>query len=119
MQNRTYPRAGHRETLTDAQLKDVGLSSHRPYTVDMLPSMGPSFARQPGDIRQLARAVESLSELHDLNIFSGEAGGIPGMRLLESRVRLLHPGLENIQFTNRWGGLILIAEEMKPVFKAI
>jgi glycine/D-amino acid oxidase-like deaminating enzyme len=55
------------------------------------------------------------SELHHLNIATGEAGGL--MRLLESRVRGLHPVLENVEFTNRWGGPILIADEMKPVFK--
>ena len=39
------------------------------------------------------------------------------MRLLESRVRGLHPALAKVGFTNRWGGPILIADEMKPVFR--
>jgi glycine/D-amino acid oxidase-like deaminating enzyme len=58
--------------------------------------------------------LEHWSELLNLDIASGEAAGL--MRLLESRVRSLHPALQNIQFTNRWGGPILITDEMKPVF---
>ncbi len=39
------------------------------------------------------------------------------MRLLETRVRSLHPALAKIEFTNRWGGPILMADEMTPVFR--
>jgi len=55
------------------------------------------------------------SELHDLNISHGEAAGL--MRLLESRVHALHPALENIEFTNRWGGPILITKDWTPIFR--
>jgi len=102
--------------LTDAQLKDVGLSTHKPfYSVDM-----PYLWGRPLHGNQLIFGsglvhLEHWSELLDLNIASGEAAGL--MRLLESRVRSLHPALENTQFTNRWGGPILIADEMTPVFR--
>jgi glycine/D-amino acid oxidase-like deaminating enzyme len=102
--------------LTDAQLKDLGLSTHKPfYTVDM-----PYLWGRPVHVNQLIFGsglvhLEHWSELLNLNISSGEAAGL--MRLLESRVRSLHPALENIQFTNRWGGPILIADEMTPVFR--
>jgi glycine/D-amino acid oxidase-like deaminating enzyme len=104
------------DRLTDAQLKEVGLSMRKPfYTVDM-----PYLWGRPLHGKQLIFGsglvhLEHWSELLNLNIASGEAAGL--MRLLESRVRSLHPALENIQFTNRWGGPILIADEMTPVFR--
>jgi glycine/D-amino acid oxidase-like deaminating enzyme len=102
--------------LTDAQLKQVGLSTHKPfYTVDM-----PYLWGRPLHGNQLIFGsglvhLEHWSELLNLNISNGEAAGL--MRLLESRVRSLHPALKHIQFTNRWGGPILIADEMRPVFR--
>jgi glycine/D-amino acid oxidase-like deaminating enzyme len=102
--------------LTDAQLREVGLSTPKPfYTVDM-----PYLWGRPLHGNQLIFGsglvhLEHWSELLNLNIASGEAAGL--MRLLESRVHSLHPAFENIEFTNRWGGPILIAEEMTPVFK--
>jgi glycine/D-amino acid oxidase-like deaminating enzyme len=102
--------------LTNAQLTEVGLSSHKPfYTVDM-----PYLWGRPLHGNQLIFGsglvhLEHWSELLNLNISSGEAAGL--MRLLESRVRSLHPALENIQFTNRWGGPILITDDMTPVFR--
>jgi glycine/D-amino acid oxidase-like deaminating enzyme len=104
------------ERLTDVQLREVGLSTRKPfYTVDM-----PYLWGRPVDDNQVIFGsglvhLEHWSELLNLNISSGEAAGL--MRLLESRVRSLHPALENIQFTNRWGGPILIADDMTPVFR--
>ena len=104
------------ERLTDVQLREVGLSTRNPfYTVDM-----PYLWGRPVDDNQVIFGsglvhLEHWSELLNLNISSGEAAGL--MRLLESRVRSLHPALENIQFTNRWGGPILIADDMTPVFR--
>jgi glycine/D-amino acid oxidase-like deaminating enzyme len=102
--------------LTDAQLTEVGLSTHKPfYTVDM-----PYLWGRPVHGNQVIFGsglvhLEHWSELLNLNISSGETAGL--MRLLESRVRSLHPMLENVQFTNRWGGPILIADQMTPVFR--
>jgi glycine/D-amino acid oxidase-like deaminating enzyme len=102
--------------LTDAQLNDVGLSTHKPfYTVDMPYLWGRPLHRNQMIFGSGLVYLEHWSELLNLNISSGEAAGL--MRLLESRVRSLHPALENVQFTNRWGGPILIADEMTPVFK--
>jgi glycine/D-amino acid oxidase-like deaminating enzyme len=104
------------EALTDAQLKDVGLPTLKPfYTVDM-----PYLWGRPLHGHQLIFGsglvhLDHWNELLNLDISSGEAAGL--MRLLESRARSLHPALENIQFTNRWGGPILIAEDMIPVFR--
>ena len=104
------------EDLTDAQLNDVGLSTHKPfYTVDMPYLWGRTLHRNQVIFGSGLVHLEHWSELLNLNIASGEAAGL--MRLLESRVRSLHPALKNVQFTNRWGGPILITDEMTPVFK--
>jgi glycine/D-amino acid oxidase-like deaminating enzyme len=102
--------------LSDAQLKQLGLATHKPfYTVDMpylwgRPLHGNRMIFGSGLVH-----LEHWSELLDLNISKGEAAGL--MRLLESRVGSLHPALENVQFTNRWGGPILITDGMTPVFR--
>jgi len=102
--------------LTDAQLKRLCLSSRKPfYTVDMPYLWGRPLHGNQVIFGSGLVHVEHWSELFNLNISSGEAAGL--MRLLESRVHSLHPALENVQFTNRWGGPILIADEMTPVFK--
>jgi glycine/D-amino acid oxidase-like deaminating enzyme len=102
--------------LTDAQLTEVGLSTHQPfYTVDMPYLWGRSLHGNQVIFGSGLVHLEHWSELLNLNISSGEAAGL--MRLLESRVRSLHPMLENVQFTNRWGGPILIADQMTPVFR--
>ena len=104
------------EHLTDPQLNDVGLSSPKPfYTVDMPYLWGRPLHRNQVIFGSGLVHLEHWSELLNLNISSGEAAGL--MRLLESRVRSLHPALKNVQFTNRWGGPILIADQMTPVFK--
>jgi glycine/D-amino acid oxidase-like deaminating enzyme len=104
------------EPVTDAQLKEIGLSTHKPfYTVDMPYLWGRPLHRNQVIFGSGLVHLEHWSELLNLNISSGEAAGL--MRLLESRVRSLHPALKNVQFTNRWGGPILIADEMTPVFK--
>ena len=102
--------------LTDAQLTEVGLSTHQPfYTVDMPYLWGRSLHGNQVIFGSGLVHLEHWSELLNLNISSGEAAGL--MRLLESRVRSLHPMLENVQFTNRWGGPILIADQLTPVFR--
>jgi glycine/D-amino acid oxidase-like deaminating enzyme len=102
--------------LTDAQLKEVGLSTRKPfYTVDMPYLWGRPLHGNQVIFGSGLVHLEHWSELFNLNISSGEAAGL--MRLLESRVHSLHPALENVQFTNRWGGPILIADGMTPVFK--
>jgi glycine/D-amino acid oxidase-like deaminating enzyme len=102
--------------LTDEQLKEAGLSMPKPfYTVDM-----PYLWGRPLHGNQLIFGsglvhLEHWSELLNLVISSGGAAGL--MRLLESRVHSLHPAFENIEITNRWGGPILITDEMTPVFR--
>jgi glycine/D-amino acid oxidase-like deaminating enzyme len=53
-------------------------------------------------------------ELGGIDVSTGEAAKLLGR--LEHRVRGLHPALNEIKFTNRWGGPILIAAGWRPVF---
>jgi glycine/D-amino acid oxidase-like deaminating enzyme len=102
--------------LTDGQLREVGLSSQRPfYTVDMPYLWGRPLHGNQVIFGSGLVHLDHWSELLDLDISNGEASGL--LRLLESRVRALHPALENIEFTNRWGGPILITDEWTPIFK--
>jgi len=102
--------------LTDSQLNDIGLSSQRPfYTVDMPYLWGRPLHGNQVIFGSGLVHLNNWSELLGLDISHGEAGGL--MRLLESRVRALHPALENIEFTNRWGGPILITNDWTPIFK--
>lgn len=100
--------------LTDAQLKNVGLATRKPfYTADLPYLWGRSLHGQRLIFGSGLVHLEHWSELLNLDILTGEAAGL--MRLLELRVHSLHPGLEKVQFTNRWGGPILITDQMKPV----
>jgi glycine/D-amino acid oxidase-like deaminating enzyme len=104
------------ERLPEEVLREVGLASRRPfYTVDLPYLWGRPLHENQVIFGSGLVHLNHWSELHALNISSGEAGGL--MRLLESRVQALHPTLDKIQFTNRWGGPILIAEEWTPVFR--
>jgi glycine/D-amino acid oxidase-like deaminating enzyme len=103
------------ESLTGRQLESLGLASRKPfYTVDMpylwgrlLPNNGVIFGS--GLVH-----TKDWRELATLDIFRGEAA--ERIASIERRVRGLHRLLENIRFTHRWGGPILIADQMLPVF---
>jgi glycine/D-amino acid oxidase-like deaminating enzyme len=58
--------------------------------------------------------LEDWRELLTLDVGSGEASEL--LRDLENRVRGLHPVLENVRVTHRWGGPILIADKWEPLF---
>jgi glycine/D-amino acid oxidase-like deaminating enzyme len=104
------------QPLTEDQLKKLGLSSrHSFYTVDLPYLWGRPLHQSQVIFGSGLVHLKHWSELHNLDVSKGEAGGL--LRLLESRVRGLHPVLEKVEFTNRWGGPILIADDMKPVFR--
>ncbi len=104
------------EPLADRELERLGLASGRPfYTIDFpylwgrtLPSRGALFG---GGLVHL----ENWRELTALNVEEGESARL--IARLETRVRGLHPVLQNAKFAYRWGGPILIAEEWTPVFE--
>jgi len=101
--------------LSNAQLEDIGLNSGKPfYTVDfpylwgrVLPSRSVVFGA--GLVH-----LNDWRELDGLDIAKGEAARL--IDQLERRVRGLRPCLQNVQFTHRWGGPILIADGWRPVF---
>ncbi len=104
------------EPLAESQLEELGLSSRNSfYTVDLPYLWGRPLRQNQVIFGSGLVHLSHWSELHNLDVSKGEAARL--MRLLESRVRGLHVALENVEFTNRWGGPILIADEMKPAFR--
>lgn len=120
--------------LSPAQLKSIGLASRRPfYTVDLpylwgrlldsngiifgagLVPMRASFAmlfRNPAGAGSEKKASPNLCRF---DVRKGETSA--RLRWLETRVRNLHPSLNSIRITHRWGGPILITEGMLPIFR--
>lgn len=103
------------EILTTKQLDLLGFASGKPfYTLDMPYLWGRLLHNNQLIFGSGLVHTEDWRELTILDISRGEAA--ERMANLERRVRALHPQLENIGFTHRWGGPILIAEDMIPVF---
>jgi glycine/D-amino acid oxidase-like deaminating enzyme len=105
------------EPLTDGQLREIGLASGRPfYTIDfpylwgrLLPGNGAVFGAG------LVHA-ESWREFEGLDVELGEAAEL--IARLENRVRRLHSALQDVKFTHRWGGPILVTNNWEPIFEA-
>jgi len=106
------------EHLKGAQLNGVGLSTQQTvlYRGHAL-SLGPLSLRNQVIFGSGLVHLEHWSELLNLNIASGEAAGTDEAAGVASCVPCI-PRSKNVQFTNRWGGPILIADEMTPVFQA-
>jgi len=118
--------------LTKKQITALGLASRRPfYTVDLpylwgrLLPVGKNSARIIFGSGLVPAFGESLSKRNARNLWSGlekESAnrGASGQRLkvLEDRVRNLHPVLKNIRITHRWGGPILLTKNFVPIFRA-
>ena len=103
------------EILTTKQLDVLGFASGKPfYTQDMPYLWGRLLHNNQLIFGSGLVHTEDWRELTILDISRGEAA--ERMANLERRVRGLHPLLEKISFTHRWGGPILIAEDMVPVF---
>jgi glycine/D-amino acid oxidase-like deaminating enzyme len=104
------------EPLTAAQLEAIGLASGKVfYTIDfpylwgrLLPNSGVIFGS--GLVE-----VDNWRGLAALDIATGESARL--LARLENRVRGLHPALQNITVTHRWGGPMLIGENWTPAFK--
>jgi len=104
------------EPLTKVQQENLGLGAGKPfYTIDfpylwgrMLPNNGVIFGS--GLVH-----LKDWRELADVDITGGQAAEL--ITRLERRVRGLHPVLHRVEFTHRWGGPILIADEWRPVFE--
>jgi glycine/D-amino acid oxidase-like deaminating enzyme len=103
------------EPLDTIQLESLGLADEKPfYTIDF-PYLWGRTLRTEGVIFGGGLVhLKDWRELAGLEIGSGQSAEL--IERLESRVRALHPVLQNVRFTNRWGGPILIANEWRPVF---
>ena len=120
--------------LSPAQLRALGLSSRRPfYTVDfpylwgrLLENNGVIFGAGllplPGSASSpfTNRAVTPGATLSFQHLLRFDVGnGIAAERLawLESRIRSMHPALQDVRITHRWCGPILLTKDFKPVFR--
>jgi glycine/D-amino acid oxidase-like deaminating enzyme len=103
------------EPLDAIQLESLGLASERPfYTIDF-PYLWGRILRTEGII--FGGGLVHLNDWHELASLDAKSGQPAELiARLESRVRALHPVLQNVRFTNRWGGPILIANQWRPVF---
>ena len=103
------------EPLGAGQLESLGLASERPfYTIDF-PYLWGRILRTGGVVFGGGLVhLNDWRELASLDVESGQSADL--IARLESRVRALHPALQNVRFTNWWGGPILIANQWRPVF---
>ncbi|HKV78447.1 MAG TPA: FAD-binding oxidoreductase [Candidatus Sulfotelmatobacter sp.] len=118
--------------LSTAQLKEIGLSSRRPfYTIDfpylwgrLLENNGvifgaglvPPYTGKPSLFPLGDRSNRSSTpNLRRYDVRRGEAA--ERLHSLEDRVRHLHPALKAVRITHRWGGPILLTEGMLPIFR--
>ena len=101
--------------LTEAQREALGLGAGKPfYTIDF-PYLWGRLLSNGGVIFGSGLVhLKHWRELVDVDIMVGQAAEL--IARLESRVRGLHPVLHGVEFTHRWGGPILIADEWRPVF---
>ncbi len=101
--------------LTDAQIEKLGLTSRRSfYTVD-LPYLWGRLLSSNGVI--FGSGLVHLRHWRDMDTLD-IATGVPAelFASIEDRIRKLHPALHSVQFTHRWGGPILFANDWRPVF---
>ena len=104
------------EPLSEAQLEAIGLAGRQPfYTMDF-PYLWGRVTRTNAVVFGGGLVhVEDWRDLSEINVATGEASRL--LDSLEARVHKLHPALHGVAITHRWGGPILFAESMKPIFQ--
>jgi len=103
------------EPVSHNHLEDLGLASGKPfYTVDFPYLWGRLLPNGSIVFGSGLVHLNDWRELGKLDIGTGQAAELIGR--LEHRVRGLHPVLQTVRFTHRWGGPILIADYWRPVF---
>ena len=104
------------EPLSDEQISSLGLLSGKPfYTVDLPYLWGRVFQRNRVIFGSGLVHLEDWRELLTLGVTEGQAAEL--LADLEKRVRGLHPSLDGVRLSHRWGGPILIADKWEPVFR--
>ena len=103
------------EPLADSTLKEIGLGEGKPfYTVDLPYLWGRLLQNQVIFGSGLVHFAD-WREMHSLNVETGVAA--EAFDRLEGRIRKLHPKLQGVIFTHRWGGPIAISEGWIPIFE--
>ena len=104
------------EPLKPDRITELGLSAGHPfYTVDLPYLWGRVFQKNRLIFGSGLVHLKNWRELMNLDVAKGEAAEL--MNNLEKRVRGLHPALRDIRLSQRWGGPILIADKLQPVFQ--
>src|SRR5271170_3997355 len=101
--------------VSEKVLTAIGLAQRKPfYTVDFPYLWG--RVRADRSIVWGAGLVQSpdADDLDKVDIAAEESAA--AFDRLEDRIRHLHPTLEKIKFSSRWGGPILFRDSWKPVF---
>ena len=103
------------EPLTDSALNQVGLGEGKPfYTID-LPYL---WGRLLGKQVIFGSGLVHFADWREMNFLDVETGpAAEAFARLESRIRYLHPKLQGVNFTHRWGGPIAISEDWIPIFE--
>ncbi len=103
------------ESISQEVLDKIGLGERKPfYTVD-LPYLWGRLLQDSIIFGSGLVFFENSEGLYTLDIDVGEA--LELFDKLQRRVARLHPALQDVKFTHRWGGPIGIAEDWKPVFE--
>jgi glycine/D-amino acid oxidase-like deaminating enzyme len=118
IKDHTHPRltlAASTAPVAEEQLKAIGLSQRKPfYTVDF-PYLWGRVCRDNSIVWGAGLvSPEDSGSVEQIDIAAEESARM--FASLERRIRQLQPGLENLNFTHRWGGPILFRDGWEPVF---
>jgi len=118
LNDRTHPKltlAASTAPLSEDQLEAIGLSQRKPfYTVDF-PYLWGRVCRDNSIVWGAGLVgAEDSGSVEQIDIAAEESSRM--FASLERRIRHLQPGLEQLNFTHRWGGPILFRDGWEPVF---
>jgi glycine/D-amino acid oxidase-like deaminating enzyme len=103
------------EPLVAEQIQAIGLAQGHPfYTVDLPYLWGRVVYGNRVIFGSGLVHLEDWRELLAIDVTRGEAAEL--LSSLETRVKNLHPALQHVRLSLRWGGPILIADRWEPVF---
>jgi glycine/D-amino acid oxidase-like deaminating enzyme len=104
------------EPLSTEQISSLGLAQGKPFYTSDLPYLwGRVFQSNRVIFGSGLVHLEDWRELLTLNVTEGHAAEL--LADLERRVRNLHPAMQTVRLSHRWGGPILIADKWQPVFR--
>ncbi len=101
--------------LEQSALEAMGLAEPKPFYTVGLPYLWGRKLENNGLVFGSGLVhVQEWREFDSLEVASGRPAEL--LRLLERRVRGLHPALASVEITHRWGGPILFSEDGTPYF---